>query len=102
MELKPTCCDLDSLPTFPCLDENSIIDGLKSELPEYMAKDADIDQTISVTQWWNRHQDELLNWSKACKLSLLFQPSSAATEKVFFYSAELFQRSTVLFLGRLY
>ena len=37
VELKPTCCDLDSLCTFPYLDKDSIIDGLKSELPEYMA-----------------------------------------------------------------
>ena len=83
VELKPTCCDLDSLRAFPCLDEDSIIDGLKSELPEYMAKAEDVAPTISRTDWWSDHESELPNWSNACKQSLLFQPSSAAAERVF-------------------
>ena len=83
IELKPTCCDLDALRAFPCLDEDAIIDGLKSELPQYMASSEDVSPTVSRTDWWSCHESELPNWSKAAKLSLLFQPSSAAAEKVF-------------------
>ena len=35
-ELRPTCCDIDSLRAFPFLNSDSIIDSLKSELPLYM------------------------------------------------------------------
>ena len=83
IELTPTSCDVDSLRAFPCLDQDSIIDGLKSELPQYMAKAEDVALTISRTDWWSHHESELPNWSKACKMSLLFQPSSAAAERVF-------------------
>ncbi len=32
-ELKPNCCDIDDLKSFPCLNDDSIIDELKAELP---------------------------------------------------------------------
>ena len=48
-----------------------------------MAKAADVDPTISKTDWWSNHESELPNWSKASKLSLLFQPSSAAAKRVY-------------------
>ena len=48
-----------------------------------MAKAEDVAPTISRTDWWSDHESELPNWSNACKLSLLFQPSSAAAERVF-------------------
>ena len=83
IELRPTSCDVDSLRAFRCLDQDSIIDGLKSELPQYMAKAEDVALTISRTDWWSHHENELPNWSKACKMSLLFQPSSAEAERVF-------------------
>ena len=62
VEPKPTCYDLYSLCAFPCLLEDSLIDGLKSELPEYMA---DVAQTISKTDWWSSHENDLPNWSNA-------------------------------------
>ena len=48
-----------------------------------MAKAADVDKTVSKTDWWKNHEGDLPNWLKGCKLSLLFQPSSAAAERVF-------------------
>ena len=51
--------------------------------PKYMAKAEDVALTISRTDWWSHHESELPNWSKACKMSLLFQSSSAAAERVF-------------------
>ena len=40
---------------------------------------------MNLTNWngGSVRQDELPNWSKACKIALLTQPSSAATERVF-------------------
>ena len=57
IELRPTSYDVDSLRAFPCLDQDSIIDGLKSELPQYMAKAEDVALTISRTDWWSHHED---------------------------------------------
>ena len=48
-----------------------------------MAKAEGVNPAISKIDWWSNHESELPNWSKACKLSLLFQPSSAAAERVF-------------------
>ena len=33
--------------------------------------------------WWKRHANDLPHWSKAYKMILLVQPSSAAAERVF-------------------
>ena len=95
LELKSNCCDLDFLRALPCLDE----DCLKSELPQYMAKAADVDSTISKIDWWSNHKSELPNWSKVSKLSLLFQSSLAAAKEFFPYYKT---PSMILFLGRLH
>ena len=38
---------------------------------------------INIQAWWKNHEGEIPAWSKACKLMLLVQPSSAAAERVF-------------------
>ena len=86
---------MDSLRAFPSLDQDSIIDGLKSELPQYMAKAEDVALTIFRTDWWSHHENELPNWSKACKMSLLFQPSSAAAERVLYFRIHLINNNTL-------
>lgn len=73
LQLKPTCCNIDSLRQFPCFADTSTIEGLKSELPQYMAKAADVNITVSKIDWWENHEKDLPNWSKACKVVLLFQ-----------------------------
>ena len=35
---------------------------------------------------WKDHKNALPRWASACKRVLLLQPSSAAAERVFFYS----------------
>ena len=81
-ELKPTCCDIDELQVLPFLNSKTI-DGLKSELPVYISKAADLSNDICRLAWWKRHAVELPCCSKACKSLLLVQPSSAAAERVF-------------------
>ena len=70
------------LRIFPFLNSN-IIDQLKLELPKYMAAAEDISPTVDTIVWWKRHANDLPHWSKACKMLLLVQPSSAAAERVF-------------------
>ncbi len=36
-EIKPTAADVDSLRAIPFLDSTSMIDGLKAQLPLYLA-----------------------------------------------------------------
>ena len=98
LELQPTCCDIEDLRVFSFLNSDSIIDGLKSELPAYMSKADGISNDVCKVNWWKRHTSELPKWSKACKSLLLLQPSSAAAERVFSLLTNSFkeQQSTSL------
>ena len=45
-EMEPTANSVDSLNAFPFLDKQEVIDGLKEELPQYLAKAADVSSEI--------------------------------------------------------
>ena len=61
-----------------------IIDNQKnSELPKYWAAAEDVSNKTDIIEWWSSHETDLPNWAKACRLVLLVQPSSAASERVF-------------------
>ena len=82
-ELKPCSSDIDNLRVLPFMDSDDIMDELKHELPTYMAI---ADGTSAVTdklEWWKNHASELPKWSSGCRAILLFQPSSAAAERVY-------------------
>ncbi len=81
-ELKPTANDMDSFAAFPFLNTEAI-NGLKSELPEYLAAAEDVSDEVDVLMWWKSHEGTLPKWSSTCKKLLLVQPSSAAAERVF-------------------
>lgn len=70
------------LATFPFLTSNMIND-LKTELPSNLATVDGVLSDLPVTNWWKNHESELPAWSKACKMVLLVQPSSATAERVF-------------------
>lgn len=82
-ELKPSCNDIDNLRVFPMLDNDAALDALKKELPRYMAIADGVSVLVKKTDWWKTHENELPNWSTACRMALLVQPSSAASERVF-------------------
>ena len=82
-ELKPTPTDIDLLTAFPFLNEPSVLNRLKKELPAYIAKAADLSETIDPLAWWNKYHTELPNWFDAVRKAILVQPSSAAAERVF-------------------
>lgn len=70
-EMKPDASAIDDLKLFPFLDNVAVLNGLKVELPSYLAKAADVSQS---------HGGRTIQ-----KISLvgLRQPSSAAAERVF-------------------
>ena len=82
-ELRPTVADIDSLRMFPFLDSQPMIDGLKAELPAYLAAAEDVSTEIEPVAWWKSHSTELPKWADAFRYIVLVQPSSAAAERVF-------------------
>ena len=82
-EMKPTAQSLDeSLSCIPFIDAAER-EGLKEELPTYLARVADIDKMFDQLEWWKLNSSTLPNWSTAAKKIVLVQPSSAAAERVF-------------------
>lgn len=59
--LKPTQESVESLRAFPFLDSDVIMNGLKEELPTYMAAAEDV--SISTKEkklvWWYNHKEQL-------------------------------------------
>ena len=60
-----------------------MIDGLKAELPAYLAAAEDVSTEIEPVAWWKSHSTELPKWADAFRYIVLVQPSSAAAERVF-------------------
>ena len=81
-ELNPDATVVDSLQAFPFFTP-SVLADLKSELPSYLAKAADVAADFDPLEWWKAHAVDLPNWSSAAGDVLLVQPSSAAAERVF-------------------
>ena len=82
--LKPTNALVESLRVFPFLDSDTTIDGLKAELPAYLAaaEDVVIPTEEKKVEWWCGHEEQLPRWASAVKQVLLVQPSSATAERV--------------------
>ena len=83
VEMCPTAVAVDSLQVLPFINKPGIIDGLKEELPQYLAIASDVSNEIEPVDWWKRHEADLPKWSRAARQILLVQPSSAAAERVF-------------------
>ena len=76
-ELKPSAADIDCLKAFPVLNSQPTIDGLKSDIPTYMAASEDVPRLptdINPVAWWKSHAMELPKWANAFRL--VVQPSS--------------------------
>ncbi len=81
-ELQPIASDIDSLSAIPFFNDTGVITGLKEELPAYLARANGVNLP-DICEWWKNDKTALPNWSDAAKKSLLVQPSSAASERVF-------------------
>ena len=75
-EMKPDITIVNTLRNFTFLNSQSILDDLKSEFTQYVAKAVDVDTLL----WWLNHSEELPNWSSAAQIVVLVQPS---VERVF-------------------
>ena len=83
-KFKPSATDIDSLKAYPFLSSQETIDGLKMEIPMYMAATSEeVSTEIDLIAWWKRHAIEFPKWDNAFKKVLLVQPSSAAAERFF-------------------
>ena len=82
---RPTRASVEALRIFPFLDNDTTIDGLVRELPQYVTANHDvaIECEGRKVEWWKVHEERLPNWCSAVKKVLLVQPSSAAAERVF-------------------
>jgi hypothetical protein len=81
-ELKPTSSDLSSLSAFPCFDSEAI-EGMKSELPTYLAAAEGVAPQFDPCEWWKYHSADIPMWARSFRKIALIQPSSAAAERVF-------------------
>ena len=83
VELKPDSNAINDLMSFPFLNDPTTLVDLKRELPDYLAKAADVSQEVTTVEWWKRHQNDLPKWASAAQKVALVQPSSAAVERAF-------------------
>ena len=82
--MQPNALAIDeALSTVPFLNTKQELNGLKAELPAYLAKAADTDQQFNILEWWKLNAPELPKLSAAARKVFLIQPSSAASERVF-------------------
>ena len=51
-EMKPDITIVNSLMNFTFLNNQSILDSLKSEFPQYTAKEADTLPDVDIILWW--------------------------------------------------
>ena len=63
-ELKPTSSDLSSLSAFPCFDSEAI-EGMKSELPTYLAAAEGVAQQFDPCEWWKCHSADIPMWARS-------------------------------------
>ena len=86
--LQPDASVVDTLRLFPFLDDNTLVESMKLELPTYLAAATDVESDSDTDPgdpllWWKQHSTELPNWANAFCQVILIQPSSAAAECAF-------------------
>ena len=82
--MQPNASTIDTdLKKIPFLNTVQELNGLKEELPTYLARAADTDENFDILEWWKRNSSHLPYWSAAAKRIFLVQPSSAASQRVF-------------------
>ena len=69
--------------TNPFYSKTPSIDLLIDEAPAYRAAATGIDEELDAMLFWRQHRLSLPHWSRLAFIVALFQPSSAAAERVF-------------------
>lgn len=62
---------VDLLRVFKFLDNDLVINELKSELPAYLATTEDVAVDVLPLTWWEHNAETLPCWAKACKKVIL-------------------------------
>ena len=80
--LNPDASSIDLFKSFPFITAEELI-KLKAELPTYLAKVKDLDESVDKLEWCKNQETNLPSWCAIVKKLLLVQPSSGAVERVF-------------------
>ena len=80
--LNPDASSIDLFKSFPFVTAEKLM-KLKAELPAYLAKVEDLDESVDKLEWWKNQETNLPSWCAVVKKVLLVQPSSGAVERVF-------------------
>ena len=80
-ELQPDANTIDSLVAFPFLNNPTVLDHLKQELPKYITLTEDLSSEYNALLWWKSKGSALPTWASCVKKVLCIQPSSAAAER---------------------
>ena len=91
MELKPDVAAVDLLQAFLFLNKASILVCLKSELPSYLAKAADMDAGTDPLVGWKAQRVDFPHLSNAAPGILVVQSLSTAAECAFSLLKALFR-----------
>ncbi len=59
-KMKPEPSAVDELQAFPFLNDDTILNGPKQELPSYLAKAADVSPSIETLTWWEKNSNDVL------------------------------------------
>lgn len=57
VEMQPTFHDIDTLQAF--LNQHTVLENVKKELPAYLTKAADLDRNVDPLQWWKDHSNDV-------------------------------------------
>ena len=80
-EMQPPVSDIDKLSVLPFLV--STIPQLKEEFSAYVAAAEDTDPS-KTREFWVNNKNQLPTWSSSYQKVVLVQPSSAASESLFY------------------
>ena len=80
--LNPDASSIDLFKSFPFVTAEELM-KLKAELPTYLAKVKDLDESVDKLEWWKNQEINLPSWCAIVKKLLRVQPSSSAVERVF-------------------
>jgi len=81
--LNPDASMVDLLKSLVTADE---ITNLKAELPAYLAKAENLDDTIDKLSWWKTQEHSLPTWCAVVKKSCLFNHPQLQLNVSFRYS----------------
>ena len=84
------------LPNDQCLQ---LFQGLQAELSTYEALARDCDGSRPIGEWWRANKLQLPTWFSVAKIVALYQPSSAAVERLFSIYQHMFNDEQTLALA---